>query len=229
MNRLHHFNLFFIIAILLPLLCHYTEGLLKRQRSILLAPPAPPGVPLKSKDVLEHGCPPVKGVQKLNTDFINKVPAWYVPMAHKHFFYNWAEALINRSIVASELPDMCMKWLFLAPTKPRGKYNVIVGGLKQAVTQLCMDTGFETETCEAAITSPNHQKKANNMGTIVATDNNRWFLLVRCVDKKYRDWAIFSNDKKALSVDLYRQLAMEIKNLKFDLSKVENSKYEKCS
>lgn len=50
-------------------------------------------------------------------------------MASKYFYYRWGEALINRSLGASELPNLCMKWLFLAPTTPKGKYNVLVGQL----------------------------------------------------------------------------------------------------
>lgn len=62
---------------------------------------------------------------------INKVAAWYVPVASKYFYYRWGEALINRSLGESEMPNLCMKWLFLSPTIPKGKYNVLVGGLTE--------------------------------------------------------------------------------------------------
>jgi len=222
------YRILFPTLILAIIIQFRTADAVKRARTVLVAPAAPPGKPVPSSEYAEPGCGVRKAVKDLNTDFINKAPAWFIPLAHNHFYYSWAEALINRSMVPSELSTMCMKWLFLSPTKPRGKYNIVVGGLTQAVSQLCMDTGFETETCESPVTSPEHHKNADNVGTIIATDNVRWFLLYRCVRNKIKDWAVFLNDRKPLDSDTVRKIAVEVKNHGFDLKFVGNGKYDKC-
>lgn len=53
--------------------------------------------------------------------------------------------------------------------------------------------------------------------------------MARCVQKKYKDWAIFSADRKPLDAALYKKLLAEVKNQGFDLKYVENAKYDKCS
>lgn len=114
-----------------------------KHRSI---PSTPQGPKLESKSVLENTCSPRKAATYVDPSFvscllllccgscsvlfrfqINDVPAWYVPVASKYFYYRWGESLINRSLGASELSNLCMKWLFLGPTNPKGKYHVLVG------------------------------------------------------------------------------------------------------
>lgn len=70
---------------------------------------------------------------------------------------------------------------------------------------------------------------ADSISTIVATDNKRWIMLARCVQKKFKDWAIFTTERKPLDAALYKKLIGEVKAQGFDVKNVENAKYEKCS
>jgi hypothetical protein len=53
-------------------------------------------------------------------------------------------------------------------------------------------------------------------------------MMARCVQKKYKDWAVFTTDRKSLDTALYKKIIAEAKNQGFDTKFVENAKYEKC-
>lgn len=53
-------------------------------------------------------------------------------------------------------------------------------------------------------------------------------MMARCIQKKYKDWAIFTADRKSLDTALYKKIIAEAKNQGFDPKYVENAKYDKC-
>jgi len=183
---------------------------------------------LASKTFEEKTCPNVNPASNLKLKWITSVAAWFVPMASNYYYHNWVERLTNKSAPGNDISKLCLKLLFLASAKPNRPYMVVAGGLKKSVVYKCLATGPHNQNCDGVVGAPDYAKGIDAYETIVATDNTKYIMVLRCIRNTIKSWFVMSPTPDPLPANIQKIIMGFLTKMAFNVKQSQTISYAAC-